>query len=213
MEKALTYLGIPLYLSKDNISNVHHLIFRNEFWKDVVGFEGQYKISSLGRVLRLKRLTHAKRRHGMVAYYTKAKLMKINLDRAGYTMVSLSIVSKTINRTIHRLIAEAFIPNEENKREVNHKNCIKRDSRLENLEWNTHQENMRHAVVSGRIIIRKGSDNPGSKLKEDQVLEIKRMLETGLKSYREIGDVYGVDQSTIFLIKSGHNWSHLNNIL
>lgn len=110
-----------------------------EIWKDVVGFEGQYKVSSLGRVESLTRMVN-RPISGMLP--VKGRVLKPFLSKkTGYFNVSLG--GKWYRN--HRLLAIAFIPNPLNKAEVNHINGIKTDNRLENLEWNTKSENTIHS--------------------------------------------------------------------
>lgn len=109
-----------------------------EAWKPVKGYEGLYEVSSLGRVKSLKRrgnwrdriLTPGKLRGGYLRY---------ELDRDGSPKYFLA----------HRLVAIAFIPNPENRPQVNHKNGIKTDNRVENLEWVTASENQKHSYRVG----------------------------------------------------------------
>lgn len=102
---------------------------QEEIWKDIEGHEGSYQVSNLGQVKSLK--------------YGKERILTPFIDQ-GYNKVTLSN-GKEKSVRCHRLEAIAFIPNPENKRTINHKNGIKNDNRLENLEWATDSENHRHA--------------------------------------------------------------------
>jgi hypothetical protein len=122
-----------------------------EIFKDIEGYDGLYQVSNLGRVKSFNK-------------NKKGKLLTPTFNRKGYTMVHLSgDVNKNI--TIHRLVAQAFLPNPENKPQVNHINGVKHDNRCENLEWNTPSENLLHAhrigLAKGHSI--KGEYHPLSK--------------------------------------------------
>lgn len=115
----------------------------NETWKDIKGYENLYQVSNMGRVKSLKRLILSPTGN----YYSKEKIMTINPnDGIGYVKIRLFKNSKSKPVRIHRLVAEAFIPNPENKKDINHKNGIKHDNRAENLEWATRSENETHSV-------------------------------------------------------------------
>ncbi len=109
-----------------------------EEWRAISGYEGLYEISNLGRVKILPRIRHDK---NGVAYRVSEKIATQCIDAYGYPVVSMSRNGVTRARKVHRLIAEAFIPNPENKRCVDHINGIRTDNRIENLRWATYHEN------------------------------------------------------------------------
>ena len=114
---------------------IHPLAFFN--WKVINSNKQNYIINNSGFILSLKSKT--------------TKFLKTRIDRAGYITVRLTQDGNTTTYFLHRLIAETFIPNTENKPFVNHINGIKTDNRIENLEWVTHSENIKHAIKIGLI--------------------------------------------------------------
>lgn len=124
-----------------------------EVWKDIKGYEGLYQVSNLGRIKSLKRKTN----NGSCNDDTILNFYKVS---KGYYATGLSKNGKTKLGLIHRLVAQAFIPNPENKPQVNHINGVKTDNRIENLEWCTSRENTIHAFNNKLKIINKGKDNP-----------------------------------------------------
>ncbi|MEM8447734.1 NUMOD4 motif-containing HNH endonuclease [Morganella morganii] len=101
-------------------------------WRDVIGWEGLYRVSSMGEVVG-----------------PKGHVLRGGINERGYHYVILSRKNEKINRVVHRLIAIAFLDNPENKEDVNHLNGIKTDNRLANLEWATRSENIQHAYDTG----------------------------------------------------------------
>jgi len=133
-----------------------------EIWKDVVGFEGAYMVSSLGRVKSLKR-TFERLYQGKIRMKTiNERILKQHIGKTGYCYINLHAKERGIHTTIHRLLALAFIENPQGKRNVNHINGIKTDNRLINLEWVTTSENGIHAYAIG---LRKPSDKRGADFK------------------------------------------------
>ncbi len=105
-----------------------------EVWKDIPGYEGRYKVSNLGRVAGLPCCSRS-----------TTRILKPNLKKSGYLNILLCKGGIVKTHRIHRLVAQAFLPNPENKETVNHKNGVKSDNRLCNLEWATQGENTQHA--------------------------------------------------------------------
>lgn len=119
----------------------------NEIWAPVKGYEGFYEVSDTGKVKGIDRMVVSK--NGLTR--KKGIEIKTRVNNDGYIEVRLSKDSRTTTTFIHILIAKAFIPNPFNKSEVNHINGIKTDNRIENLEWSTHSENMKHAYKMGLL--------------------------------------------------------------
>lgn len=107
-----------------------------EIWKDVVGYEGFYEVSNLGRVRSLRE------------HVPKGKILT-PFDNGGYDRVTFRINYKQKNLLVHRLVAKAFIPNPCNKEVVNHKDGNKKNNCVSNLEWVTKEENTVHAIALG----------------------------------------------------------------
>lgn len=95
-----------------------------EIWKDVKGYEGLYKVSNKGRVKSYSR-------------YEEGRILKQNLNVGGYYVVGLTKDRKNVPKTVHRLVAEAFIPNPNNYPVINHKDEVKTNNNVDNLEWCT----------------------------------------------------------------------------
>lgn len=119
-------------------------------WLDVVGYEKTYMISNTGLLKSLKRNTAHER------------IMKPQIDKGGYVYFNLTKDGIRKSKKAHRLVAEAFIPNPDNKYSVNHINGNKQDNRVENLEWATMAEQASHAVETG---LWKWSDESKNKLR------------------------------------------------
>lgn len=114
----------------------------NEKWKDVVGYEGKYEVSDKGNIRSVKRTITRSNGH---KYWIKSTILRTSIHCSGYEIVTLYNNCKSETKRVHRLVAEAFHSNKDNKKCVNHKDGNKINNKLENLEWVTHSENLNHA--------------------------------------------------------------------
>jgi hypothetical protein len=181
-----------------------------EIWKDIKEFEGRYQVSNMGRVKSLARIIVGNKRGKSHKYNWPEKILKFSRTRKGmgYCIVTLSRNGVACYRTIHRLVAKAFVPNPENKPQVNHKNRKKADNKSSNLEWCTLIENLRHAQLNGGIVKPKGSKTPAAKLHERDILIIVQRIKNG-ETQRSLAKEYDVSEATISLIKACKNWKHV----
>ena len=172
-----------------------------EVFKDILGYEGLYQVSNLGKV----KSTERKAKHWSGGLLTvKSRIMKPFTSKCGYLIVSISKNSIDNKFLIHRLVSNAFIPNPYNKPQVNHINGIKTDNRVVNLEWNTRSENIKHADNSGLRNL-KGKNNSRSKLSEIDVFEIRKSD----KPIIFLSKKYNVGRNCISKVLHKKTWKHI----
>ena len=160
-------------------------------WRRIKGYEN-YLVSNQGRVFNFK----------------FKKFLKPAKDRGGYLYVGLYKNGVRKHHKIHRLVANAFILNPENKRTVNHIDGVKTNNFVDNLEWNTQSENNQHAMDTG-LKDAKGVNHGQAKLSEDQVLEIRRLYKTGDYYQKDLGKMFDVHHSHIGYIVNRKKWKHI----
>lgn len=137
-----------------------------EIWKDIESFDGFYQISNLGRVKSVSRK--------IGTCYRKERIRSLSLTKDGYVKLRLSYCGKDVTMRVHRLVAEAFIPNSNNKETVNHKDGNKLNNCVDNLEWADRSEQMYHAYKLSLKKSVQGAENTQSKLTDEQVKEIRK---------------------------------------
>lgn len=121
-----------------------------EIWKDIKGFEGLYQVSNLGRVKSLSRMIFVSNPHFTGYRKTKEKILSNKPGIIKYVYVILRKDCKSFQVGVHRLVAEAFIPNPNNLPEVNHKDENPSNNQIDNLEWCSHYYNSNYGTVNQR---------------------------------------------------------------
>jgi hypothetical protein len=177
---------------------------QEEIWKDVVGYEGLYLISSKGNVKSKDREIF----NGQGHFIRKGKKLKIMNDRYGYDYVNLYRECKMKSRKVHRLVAESFIENPLKKPQVNHLDGCKQNNSVLNLCWATSKENISHAFKNGLIKPISGEKHHYAKLSKMDVLDIKDELSKGCYP-KIIAEKHKVHYRTITDIKLGYTWKHI----
>lgn len=184
-----------------------------EIFKDIPGYEGFYQVSDKGSVKALERTY--KQFNGLTGNYNyrvyPEKLMFIEEDKDGYLKTRLSKDGSQKKFFIHRLVALTFIPNNQDKPEVNHIDGNKKNNTLANLEWVTTSENQRHAIANKLYETAKGESSGTSKLKESEVREIHKLWSTGEVTQEYLSKKFGIAGSAISRIVNGVRWRHIYN--
>ncbi len=182
---------------------------KEEIWKPIVGYENLYEVSNIGRVRSLDRFVSAKLNS---VSHKKGQLLKPRIDHKGYARVCLSKNGKGKHFRIHRLVALTFILNPNNLPQVNHKTGNKLQNNIENLEWITNLDNMRHAWKNGlknNDFIR-GENHPKAILTSDLVRKIKQDYIPRKFGPKTLAKKYGVARSNVKNIVLGKTWKHLS---
>lgn len=146
---------------------------------------------------------------GLITKKNSTKLQQTKLHKRGYVLCHISIDGKKSWKLLHRIVATVFIPNPDNKPQVNHIDGNKLNNTVSNLEWVTNNENRQHAVENALISF---GDNLSKKLDSTLVSEIKRLYVRGSHEFGTYGlaKKFGVSQSMILHIVTGKAWKSVN---
>ena len=186
---------------------------KDEIWRDIKGYEGQYQVSNKGNVRSVARKDSIGRKCG-------GRTLKPAYDKDGYLLVSLYKNGKAKKKRIHRLVIEAFVPNPNNLPDVNHLDEIKTNNELSNLEWCTRRYNTNYGTRIERIVQIQSKKVRAVNIKTGEVIRFKSTAEAGRKGYDQRGvskacrGVYK-DNKTGKLIGGdghtyrGHRWSYI----
>lgn len=166
-----------------------------EQWKNIVKFE-KYSVSNTGKIKN----------------NDSDKILKQRLNKSGYMQVSVKPngrqgKSKTFR--IHRVLAVAWIPNPNDLPQVNHKDGIKTNNTISNLEWVTHQQNIRHAFDNNLVPIKRGVDTSSAVLTDELVRCIREEYSNGGVTLRQLGVKYGVAHNTLSCVVTRNSWKHV----
>ena len=178
-----------------------------EIWKTINGFNGFYQVSNLGTVRSIDRKIYNK---GCRAWQNaRGCVLKPNYDKGGYTYVGLhdNESGKTKSFKIHRLVAFAFIEGFEDGLEVNHKNGIRDDNRVVNLEWITRSGNILDKYKRGYRPV--GEKNNSAKLKNEYIPIITSLYDSGV-SQNKLAKAFNVSQGTISHVIQRKHYGEVN---
>ena len=160
-----------------------------EQWKDLPDTDSYYQISTHGRIRSWKNGSWGRRNN--------PKIMKLGYCRRGYIRYKFNINGNKTNYSVHRLVAEAFIPNTDNKPQVNHIDGNKENNHVSNLEWVTNQENIDHAHANGLFDYDSVEWNRPTALTKEVADSIRKLYKESSLTQRQIADAYLVSQGTI----------------
>ena len=149
----------------------------SEQWRSVLGFVG-YEVSNLGRLRYMLR-------------WNKPKILRAFKHTRGYLKYCLAINGKMKTMLAHRIVGIAFVQNPENLPQINHKNSIKDDNRIENLEWCTGKSNRAHAMQNNRYLA--GEDHPNAKYSNEQICRARKLIAQGY-SRKEVRKLFGLSR-------------------
>lgn len=179
----------------------------SEVWEDIVGYKGQYQVSDKGNVRSVDRIDSRGRKR-------KGALLKLIYDKDGYIIVNLYKNGIGVQKKVHRLVTEAFIPNPNGLPQVNHRDEVKANNNVENLEWCTSEYNNNHGTRLERI----RKKVRGVNIKTGEVLIFSSTVEAGREGYSNVDKacrgIYNDGRGKLIgdgRTYKGHKWSYEEN--
>ena len=187
--------------------------YTEEIWKPVKNYEGLYEVSNKGRVKRLEQdfVDSIGRK-----YHKKERILKNSTNSNGYFHVALrNNKGKQKFLRVHRLVAEAFIPNPDDKSEVNHKDEIKTNNCVENLEWATHKENMNYGTRTERATKASGKTRSKPVIQYTKDREFVETWQSTCEAERQLGLANGsISRAArgVYKTYKGFVWKYVENM-
>lgn len=179
-----------------------------ERWKSVKGFEGAYEVSDRGHVRSLARITANS--SGGTRLWPARMLSPTPAKKTGYCNLRLHANGESRSTSVHRLVAEAFVPNPQNKPEVNHKDSNRANNHAGNLDWMDESEQQHHAFKYGFKVGARGTKQWMSRLTVAKVRAIRKRFSTG-ESQSKLAAEYGVCQTHVSDIVTFKKWAWLDS--
>lgn len=170
----------------------------NEIWADISGYEGKYQVSNLGKVKSLN-----------YSHTGKEKILKYKKNRYGYLTVNLCSNGKLKMFSIHRLVAQSFIPNTNNLPEVNHKDENKENNCVENLEWSTRKYNLCYGTRTERIS--KALSKKVGCYKDGKLIKIYNSMRDTEKDGFNPSNVCQCCQGKRYKTHAGYQWRYIDD--
>jgi hypothetical protein len=177
----------------------------DEEWRAVVGFEGLYEVSNLGRVRSLDCTIEQRNRYGVIRYCKPGRFLRAEINRDGHLQVTLCAKGRAKHARIHVLVAEAFIGARPQGLEVCHCDGVHTNNVPGNLRYDTRAANSQDAVTHGAQV--RGERVGLARLSESDVQAIRRLR--GTKTLREIAKDFSVALPTVHHVLSGRTWRHV----
>lgn len=185
------------------------IYLENEIWKPVAGYDGLYEIINTGRVKypckKIKRYWRGRHQ----TFRRKEKITVGHVNRKGYLEIKLQKGAIKKPCRVHRLVAQAFIPNPNNLPQINHKDGDKKNNKATNLEWCDNSHNIKHAYEN-RLMDRRGEKQNTCKIKESDVLEIRDFYSKNPTAFlRVYAEKLNITRNTVSNIIKRNIWKHI----